>query len=137
MIQRPDDPQIKASDPTDHRARSLVLVGLNCCDLVGRTGFEPVTSSVSVQGSYLAGSHDLAMGGSGGEPRSDVVRCRCCHRCCQSICSVGVGKSSRTVRCGLCAGTTFHSCPPGIGVVQRLGYSLGYSRGGTALIPNP
>jgi hypothetical protein len=36
--------------------------------VVGRTGFEPVTSSVSVQGSYLARSQDLAMGGSGGEP---------------------------------------------------------------------
>jgi hypothetical protein len=43
---------------------------------------EPVTSSVSDQGSYLAGSHDLAMGGSGGEPRRVVARCRCCHFCC-------------------------------------------------------
>jgi hypothetical protein len=50
--------------------------------VVGRTGFEPVTSSVSVQDSYLAGSHDLAMGGSGGEPRRVVVRSRCCHFCC-------------------------------------------------------
>jgi hypothetical protein len=41
-----------------------------------------VTSSVPVQGSYLAGSHDLAMGGSGGEPRRVVVRFRCCHFCC-------------------------------------------------------
>jgi hypothetical protein len=41
-----------------------------------------VTSSASVQGSYLAGSHDLAMGGSGGEPRRVVVRFRCCHFCC-------------------------------------------------------
>ncbi len=40
-----------------------------------------VTSSVSVQGSYLAGSHDLAMGGSDGEPRRVVVRFRCCHFC--------------------------------------------------------
>ena len=43
-------------------------------------------------------------------------------------------QSSRTVRCGLCAGPTFHSCPPGTGVVQRLGSSIGSSRGGTALI---
>ena len=50
--------------------------------LVGRTGFEPVTSSVSVQGSYLAGNHDLVMGGSDGEPRRVVVSCRCCHFCC-------------------------------------------------------
>ena len=28
-----------------------------------------MTSSVSVQGSHLAGSHGLAIGGSGGEPR--------------------------------------------------------------------
>ena len=28
-----------------------------------------MTSSVSVPGSYLAGSHDLAMGDGGGEPR--------------------------------------------------------------------
>lgn len=33
---------------------------------------EPLTSSASVQGSYLAGSHDLATGGSGGEPRRVV-----------------------------------------------------------------
>jgi hypothetical protein len=37
--------------------------------VVGRTGFEPVTSSVSVPGSCLAGSHDLAMSGGGGELR--------------------------------------------------------------------
>jgi hypothetical protein len=41
-----------------------------------------VTSSVSVQGSYLAGSHNLAIGGSGRAPRRVVVRCRCCHFCC-------------------------------------------------------
>jgi len=50
--------------------------------LVGRTGFEPVTSSVSVQGSYLAGRHDLAMGSSGGKPGQVVMRRRCCHFCC-------------------------------------------------------
>jgi hypothetical protein len=50
--------------------------------LVGRTGFEPVTSSVSVQGSYLAGSHDLGIRGSGGRSRRVVVRRRCCHFCC-------------------------------------------------------
>jgi len=41
-----------------------------------------VTSSVSVQGSYLAGNHNLAMSGSSGEPRRVVVLCRCCHFCC-------------------------------------------------------
>jgi hypothetical protein len=46
----------------------------------------------------------------------------------------GLGKSSRTVCCRPYAGPTFHSCPPGIGVVQRLGSSIGRSRGGTALI---
>ena len=35
---------------------------------VGRTGFEPVTSSVSVQGKCLAGSCDHAIGGSCDEP---------------------------------------------------------------------
>jgi hypothetical protein len=35
-------------------------------ELVGRTGFEPVTSSVSVQGSRLVAASDLAMDGSGG-----------------------------------------------------------------------
>ena len=35
---------------------------------VGRTGFEPVTSSVSVQGSCLLAVVDLAMDGSGGRP---------------------------------------------------------------------
>jgi hypothetical protein len=50
--------------------------------LAGGTGFEQVTSSVSVQGSYLAGSHDLAVGGSGGEPMQAVVCRRCCHFCC-------------------------------------------------------
>ena len=43
----PDEPRIKASGPTDRRARRLVFLGLHRCDLVGRTGFEPVTSSVS------------------------------------------------------------------------------------------
>ena len=41
-----------------------------------------MTSSVSVQGSYLVGSHDLAMVGRAGGPRRVVVRCRCCHFCC-------------------------------------------------------
>jgi hypothetical protein len=81
-MQPPDRPQTEASGPTDRRVRSLVFLGLNRCDLVGRTGFEPVTSSVSVQGSYLAGSHDLAMGGRGGGSRRVAVRCRCCHFCC-------------------------------------------------------
>ena len=46
-MRRPDDPQIKAPSPTDRRARSLVFLGLNRCELVGRTRFELVTSSVS------------------------------------------------------------------------------------------
>jgi hypothetical protein len=41
-----------------------------------------VTASVSVQGSYLGGSHNLATGSSGGGPGRVVVRCRCCHFCC-------------------------------------------------------
>jgi hypothetical protein len=51
-------------------------------DLVGRTGFEPVTSSVSVLGGHLAGSQDFAMSGSGSGLRRVVVRRRCCHSCC-------------------------------------------------------
>jgi hypothetical protein len=45
-----------------------------------------------------------------------------------------MGTSSRTVRCGRCAGPIFHSCPHGTGLVQRLGYSIGYSHGALALI---
>ena len=41
----------------------------------------------------------------------------------ETIYSVGLGKSSRTVHCGPCAGPTFHSRPLGTGVVQRLGSS--------------
>ncbi len=47
-----------------------------------------------------------------------------------SICSVGVGKSSRTVRHQSWAGSIFQSCPCASGAVQR----LGYSRDGTPLI---
>ena len=43
----------------------------------------------------------------------------------QDFRSVGVGASSRTVRCGPCAGPTFHSCPSGTGVVQLLGGGRG------------
>jgi len=39
-----------------------------------------------------------------------------------------------TVRHRSWAGPIFQSCPRASGVVQRLGYSLGYSRGGTVLI---
>jgi hypothetical protein len=46
-MQLPDAPRTGASGPTDRRADHLVFLGLNGCDLVGRTGFEPVTSSVS------------------------------------------------------------------------------------------
>jgi hypothetical protein len=46
-VRLPDKPRIVASGPTDRRARRLAILGLNRCDLVGRTGFEPVTSSVS------------------------------------------------------------------------------------------
>jgi len=45
-----------------------------------------------------------------------------------------VGASSRTVRCGRCAGPTFHSCPHGMRLVQRLGNSVGNSHGALALI---
>jgi hypothetical protein len=45
-----------------------------------------------------------------------------------------MGTSSRTVRCGRCAGPIFHSCPHGTGLVQWLGYSIGYSHGALALI---
>ena len=57
-IAMPDDPQIKAPSPTDRRARSLVFLGLERCELVGRTRFELVTSSVS-------GTVDPWLGGSG------------------------------------------------------------------------
>jgi hypothetical protein len=46
----------------------------------------------------------------------------------------GVGNSSRTVRHRSQAGPIFQGCPRASGVVQRLGYSLGYSRGGTMMI---
>jgi hypothetical protein len=39
-----------------------------------------------------------------------------------------------TVRCGRCAGPIFHSCPRGTRIVQRLGYSIGYSHRALALI---
>lgn len=51
-----------------------------------------------------------------------------------TIRSVGVGKSSRAVRHRSWAGPVFQSCPRASGAVRRLGYSLGYSRGGAALI---
>jgi len=51
-----------------------------------------------------------------------------------SICSVVVGTSSRTVYCGLCTGPTFHSCPAGTCVVQRLGSSIGSRHVGAASI---
>jgi len=41
-----------------------------------------MTSSVSVQGSYPVGCHDLVTGDSGGEPGRVVVRSRCYHFCC-------------------------------------------------------
>ena len=43
--------------------------------------------------------------------------------------SVGVGTLPRAVRCGLCAGPIFHSCPCPVGVVRRHGSSIGSSRG--------
>jgi hypothetical protein len=48
--------------------------------------------------------------------------------------SVGVGTSSRTVRCGRCAGPIFHSSLHGTRLVQRLGNSVGNSHGVLALI---
>jgi hypothetical protein len=48
--------------------------------------------------------------------------------------SVGVGTSSRTVRCGPCAGPTFHSCPDGTRLVQRLGNGVDYGHGALVLI---
>ena len=45
------------------------------------------------------------------------------------ILSVGVGKSSGTVRCGPYAGPTFQSCPHRTGIVHRLGSSIGSSIG--------
>src|SRR5262245_33756333 len=39
-----------------------------------------------------------------------------------------------TVRCGLCARRIFDSCPHGTRLVHRLGYSVGYSHGASALI---
>ena len=46
MMQPPDKPRIEALGPTDCRAVRLVFLGADRCELVGRTGFEPVTSSV-------------------------------------------------------------------------------------------
>jgi len=43
----PDRARTRAFGPTDRRAAGLVFLGANRSDLVGRTGFEPVTSSVS------------------------------------------------------------------------------------------
>ena len=54
-------------------------------NIVGRTGFEPVTSSVSVQGSYLVAASDLAMNGSSGRPGWVLARRRCCHFCCHAL----------------------------------------------------
>jgi hypothetical protein len=41
-----------------------------------------LTASVSVQGSYLVGCHDIVTGDGGDEPGRVVVRSRCCHFCC-------------------------------------------------------
>jgi hypothetical protein len=41
-----------------------------------------MTASISVQGSYLVGCHDLVTGDSGDEPGRVVVRSRYCHFCC-------------------------------------------------------
>jgi hypothetical protein len=41
-----------------------------------------MTASISVQGSYLVGCHDLVTGDSGDEPGRIVVRSRYCHFCC-------------------------------------------------------
>jgi hypothetical protein len=46
--------------------------------LVGRTVFEPVTSSVSVQGQPEFRGFDFVMSGCGSEPDGLVVRRRCC-----------------------------------------------------------
>jgi hypothetical protein len=46
-MQLRDWPQIEACGPTDRRAGSLLFLGVYRSELVGRTGFEPVTSSVS------------------------------------------------------------------------------------------
>ena len=57
----PDKPRTGTSGPTNRRAGRLVFLGLNRCDLVGRTGFEPVTSSVSGNFVGRACFHILAM----------------------------------------------------------------------------
>jgi hypothetical protein len=67
----------------------LAFTGLPCkgytaFDLVGRAEFEPVTSSVSVQGQPEVIGLDLTIVGGGGEPGGLVVRRRCCHFCCQA-----------------------------------------------------
>ena len=59
-----------------------VALGAGGADTYTQRVIPDLTSSVSVQGSYLAGSHSLAMGGSGGRRRRVVMRCRCCHFCC-------------------------------------------------------
>jgi hypothetical protein len=59
-------------------------------------------SSVSVRGSYLAGSHNLVMRGSNAELWRVVVRCRCCHFCCHRSCrGSGVGPHRFACRCPL------------------------------------
>ena len=90
-----DAARIVASGPSDHRARPLVFLGLHRCDLVGRTGFEPVTSSVSVQGSYLVGCYVLVTGDSGDEPGRVVVRSRCCHFCCHRLAGRPEGRKAQ------------------------------------------
>ena len=67
-------------------------------NVVGRTGFEPVTSSVSVQGSCLVAASDLAMNGSSGRPGWVLARRRCCHFCCHRPCRSSLGYEQCDVR---------------------------------------
>ena len=67
LMQLPDKPRTEASSPTDRRAGSLVFLELKRCELVGRTGFEPVTSSGS--GKFRTVWVSVTVGlSSGGEP---------------------------------------------------------------------
>ena len=59
-----------------------VALGAGGADTYTQRVIPDLTSSVSVQGSYLVGCHDLVTGDSGDEPGRVVVRSRCCHFCC-------------------------------------------------------
>jgi hypothetical protein len=117
-------------------------------ELVGVPGLEPGTSSLSgCRRSGSASGFDVVSWAYARSARFSYLAMSCAYTRAPwrtratvgptlgpgTFRSVGVGGSSRIVRCGPRAGPTFRSCQPGAGVVQRLGSSIGSSRGGTAL----